>query len=352
MGRAATALPASRPATLTRENAKKSPALGGNSYSFAARMSAIVQTAAGNYICIAGITPHPRTERRHRALLAATGSVVPLRHTGNEFATMLRGRDAYLLALYRTAHPKSRADEVIAYLMNNQLVPRLISRKVLSAAETRLGMSTKRGSTSAYQADLPINVLRHENYFSQPPPLGINGFPRLRIVDIDESGWYLESACRKYGKARIGRRAPDVGPYGHSRKHTMIAGIMPCGRRWMRISRDSGTTAIDFNNFVNSICVAMGAAPGAPQLCFTWDNLTSHLSPLVVNTVTAHGHLSVPRAPYHPWDGPIEYIFNRIDQGLQTLLHLIHSEADLYHYIRLIFGTLDQFDATFAHCGI
>ena len=120
----------------------------------------------------------------------------------------------------------------------------------------------------------------------------------------------------------------------------------------MRISRDSGTTAIDFNNFVESICVATALAPVTPQLCFTWDNLSSHHSPLVANTVHGHGHLSVPRAPYHPWDGAIEYIFNRIDQGLQTLLHLIHSEADLYHYIRLIFGSLDHFDETFTHVGI
>ena len=116
MGKAPTALPTRRPSIRSREGSKKDPSHGGNSYSLAARISALVQTAAGTYICVAGKTPSARTERRHRALLTSTGSLVPLRHTGNRFATVLHGRDAYLLALYRTAHPKSRADEVIAFI--------------------------------------------------------------------------------------------------------------------------------------------------------------------------------------------------------------------------------------------
>ncbi len=93
-----------------------------------------------------------------------------------------------------------------------------------------------------------------------------------------------------------------------------------------------------------------GPIPG-PVRTFLWDNLTSHHSPVVVNSVYAAGHRIVPRPPYRPCDGPIEYVFNQLEQRLKDKLYVIRSDVDLVHWVNIIVMNLSGFDATFVHCG-
>lgn len=349
MGRNPTAPPKVRPPLQQLIAVTPHPSRGGNSYSVDARQQAMV---IPNYVHVPGVTAAHSSVRRWRRRLNTTGSIRPFCHTGNVFATLLRGRDMWLVARYMKAYPKARADEVSAYVMNHSMIPRLISRAAMLRCQARLGMTTKVGSTSAFQAQLPINRFKNHLYFNSPPPTGIVGVNRFTILDIDEAGFTLESPNRRHGKAKVGMRVQEAGPYGHQEKVTVIAGIMPTGERYIQVSSLQGTSALTFNTFVESICIQRQQNPNAPSVLFTWDNLTSHHSALVSQTVHAYGHAAIARAPYHPWTGAIEYIFNRINQGLQSLLYLIRTQADLIHYIRVVFANLNGFDETFAHVGI
>ena len=350
MGRGVHAPPLARPALKTRAPAKAHPSLGGNAYDPVTRVQSLTYSASGTYQHIPSVTPSERSNRRWRQQLQTHGTLQPFLPTGNDAAQVLRGHDEYLIAVYRRAYPKARADEVIAFVMNNSRVPRQLNRASITRCEQRLHLSRKAASTSAVQSELPINVLKARLYATAPPPLGIAGVNRNTVIDIDECALTLETPNRGFGKSAVGSRVTEPGPYGHSKKYTLIAGIMADGRRWMSMTSLAGTSVVTFNQFVEMVCVAL--PPGPPSMCFTWDNLSAHHSPLVAATVQAHGHFAVARAPYHPWTGAIEYIFNQIHTELQTLLHFIHSDADLIHYTRIIFANLGGFDATFTHVGI
>jgi transposase len=77
-------------------------------------------------------------------------------------------------------------------------------------------------------------------------------------------------------------------------------------------------------------------ANGIRQRCFTMDNLYVHHNPLIAQMIFAKGHRLAFRAPYYPVDGPIEYVFNTLQQALTRRLYLIHTQNDLYVHIHAI----------------
>jgi hypothetical protein len=60
-----------------------------------------------------------------------------------------------------------------------------------------------------------------------------------------------------------------------------------------------------------------------------YDNLLSHLNPIVINTIHASGHDFIQRAPYNPRDGPIEYFFSMLPQELTHRMYKIKNDNDL-----------------------
>jgi transposase len=80
-------------------------------------------------------------------------------------------------------------------------------------------------------------------------------------------------------------------------------------------------------------------------------NLTSHRSALIRQLIFAKGHRVVFRAPYYPVDGPIEYVFNTIQQELRMRVHTISTENDLVAAIQAIIANIPDFVNYFAHCG-
>ena len=120
-------------------------------------------------------------------------------------------------------YPKATAAEINAFLWNSTLPGaqyRFYSDSQISKAEDFLGLSRKKGSTTAYQASLPINQAKRFAFWNQPYPFGINGTSRSRIIDFDEAAIFVESVDRGYGKCYIGTRCKQEGPYNHSEKHT------------------------------------------------------------------------------------------------------------------------------------
>ena len=176
--------------------------------------------------------PSPQTVRNHHNRLITLGHLRRFEKQGNNRATVLRGIDLYNLAFWRTVWPKSTHAELNALLFNAQLSrgainPRFFSPSQLCKAEDRLGLSRKRGSTTAYQAMLPRNLIRRYVYWNSDYPAGIRNIPRRDWIDLDEAGIFVETANRKTGKAYIGIRVREEGPYNHSEKWNLTMAI--CG---------------------------------------------------------------------------------------------------------------------------
>ena len=95
------------------------------------------------------------------------------------------------------------------------------------------------------------------------------------------------------------------------------------------------------------------AEPGTGRV-FLWDNLRSHYNPLVANNVNLAGHSIIPRPPYQPCDGPVEYAFNYLEGRLKERMYQIKNLNDLEMHIHQIIGTITaaQITNTFAlNCG-
>ena len=222
--------------------------------------------------------------------------------TGNAPAYNLRGEHLYLLALARLLYPTAEADEIIVFIAMHSVHPRIYSRPDISGAEAWLGLTRKRGSTTAEQAMLPRARLRRRLFFTQPHPLGIVGTPRPLLIDSDEAGVWVEKCTRSYGKAYSGVAVREVGKYGHGEKWSLILAIDCQDRRWVRFAKVAGTTTEIFDAFVKTILndlppPLVPVNPG-PQRTFIWDNLGAHVSDQVFNTVTLAGHRVLNRPPY------------------------------------------------------
>ena len=124
-------------------------------------------------------------------------------------------------------------------------------------------------------------------------------------------------------------------------------------RRWLRILHKAGTSTLDFNEFLDSICQDLqnnrpeGMA-GNDSRVFLWDNLSSHCSPIIHQTVEGtYNHLIVRRPPYKPSDAPIEYIFCQLVGALQSRTFDCNNLNELINAIQQVVTNLRGFENTF-----
>jgi hypothetical protein len=111
----------------------------------------------------------------------------------------LIGRDQLLLAIYMTAYPDAEIEECAAYILNNG--GGLHSTSTIRRRMQELRLTRKRASIEAFQAFLPRNILRRDQFFGLPPPLGVNGIERRRLIDVDECLISTEQTNRRSGRA-------------------------------------------------------------------------------------------------------------------------------------------------------
>jgi hypothetical protein len=178
--------------------------------------------------------PAKRSTRRWRQRFQEHNHLLRYVKQGNTRATVLCGFPGFLLIVYfRTIYPKSTIAEVNAFLWNAHEqfsdTPRFYSPSQISRAEDRFGLSRKRGSTTARQALLPINLARREAFWTRSYPYGVADVLAEPMIDLDECAIYLESADRHIGKAPIGIRVREPGPYGHSVKWTLLMATQSMG---------------------------------------------------------------------------------------------------------------------------
>jgi len=215
--------------------------------------------------------------------------------------------------------------------------------------EKRVGFTRKVSSTTASQAVSLGNIRRTATFWNSPPPAGVFNVNRYILVDSDEAGIHLESCNRSMGKAFSGVSVNEIGFYSHSQKWTIIASIGADNFKNFFIHQTPGTTKEIFRDYIRSTLQLI--PQGAPRRVFMWDNLKSHFDDELANLIYAQGHGIVPRPPYSPALGPIEYIFNDLEIGLRRNLYRIQSQCDLVNCAREVFLSLRGFDETFKHCG-
>ena len=81
------------------------------------------------------------------------------------------------------------------------------------------------------------------------------------------------------------------------------------------------------------------------------DNLNTHWNQIVAAMINIHGHQIVFRAPYYPVDGPIEYVFNTVQQSISFVMYQIHDHDDLLVELNVQVGAIPDFVNYFRHCG-
>ena len=79
------------------------------------------------------------------------------------------------------------------------------------------------------------------------------------------------------------------------------------------------------------------------------ENLNLHRSPLVQNLTHSFGHRIVYRAPYWSCDGPIEYVFNKIQTIMQMDPEGVDDIRALVNKINGIIGDMTSFKPYFIH---
>jgi len=349
----------------SREVENKHPSRGGSQgYNFAWRMAQLRANEFGE-----AVSANPRTIRRWKL------RPVALRKTGNKQRAGLVGRSLFFLVVFLQAYPDAMADEVAAYVYNN--TGEICSRQDISQRMKDIQMSKKTCSREAFQAFTPQNLLKFRQFWTLPPPLGVVGIPRKKLIDVDEFCIELVKTNRKQGHAVTGLRIRKPGHYtrngalcclyaiepGDPNVPAHIDGSIQRPRKWIRIHRNLATDGFVFADFMDHVCsnieqnpVLGGVDDHRIILC---DNLSAHFTPAVYVAVEGRNNLHhrfniMRRPPYQPKIAPIEYkicdiaceLRRRINQGatVQVLEQEVLNIAGNA-------GIQGNFDSTFAHCG-
>jgi hypothetical protein len=175
------------------------------------------------------------------------------------------------------------------------------------------------------------------------------------MIDFDEAAFYLTTANRSSGKAYINCRVREHGPYGHSERYNMLLAVSggQDGLRWLEFTKENANL-LTVSDFIERILNEIGDADpenGIPRRCFTMDNLVVHHHQIIAQMIFARGHRLAFRAPYYPVDGPIEYVFNTIQQALTQRLYLIVNHQHLYNHVHAIVGSIENFAPYFHNVG-
>lgn len=193
------------------------------------------------------------------------------------------------------------------------------------------------------------------NYWTLPYPFGIANIRACDMIDIDEAVVNSTTARRRYAKSHVCVRARQIGPYVRDESVRIILAISgdPDLRyRWAEIDRGrSGTNLGEFYNIIDRITAFLNQNQPGRIFTFILDNLNIHHNPMILYLIRLRGHRVVFRAPYRPQDGPIEYVFNTIENALTLAVHSINNVHDIIRQLASIIRSLPEFSSYFYHCG-
>jgi hypothetical protein len=211
----------------------------------------------------------------------------------------------------------------------------------------------KKGSTTAYQALLPINIQKRWMFWNLPYPYGIANIRRVDMIDLDKCGVEVQSGDRSWEKARVGKRVNQAGPYTKDTKINLLlafSGDDATRCRWSEHWAGEGTTGVRMINFIQNIITDLGPGNVMRRYCFIMDNLSAHHNIQMAAIICAAGHRLAFRAPYYPVDSPIEYVFNTI-QGIYCInMDHIVEESSLIHELLGSIASIPSFEPYFINC--
>ena len=196
------------------------------------------------------------------------------RRTGNAFATVLRDHDLLLLALYRITFPKATSAEINAFLYRANYGDHtfhFFSPLQISENETRIGLTRKWGSTTAYQALQPINKNKRWIFWNLSYLYGIADIRRQDLIDMDVCGIELSTTNRTIGKSLIGYCVTQTGPYSKTTKYNLllaISGDSTYPHLWCDIWTGEVTTGQRMIAFIQQIIDDIGFGTPAPAILF------------------------------------------------------------------------------------
>lgn len=295
-----------------------------------------------------------------------------LRMTGNKGSYNLSGEALLLLVLYKLIWPHAINMECSVFIANNSTDGTIYTQQQISRALVDLGYTHKVTSTVAYQAFTQRNLMRREIFWTRAYPVGVHGTPRRRLIDVDEFGVHKNSANRKRGSSLKGLYIRKPGHYDRGDfKLTIIIAVEPGDpaldgqippalgstenpRIWAEVSEEAGTTAEAYTAFLVQKPLATYDA-AIEQRTIIHDNLTAHKAPMVYEAVRRSGHRVVPRPPYRPQDGPVEYAINQVLAGLSSRWSELGENATPGDMRVLLLDIIDKgvkgMDQLFHNCG-
>ena len=279
-----------------------------------------------------------------------------------------------LMVIGNFVYPDANCNELAAFIVRNG--GGVYSRQDILSRLREIDIVRKKCSTEAYDAFLPVNIEKCQDFFQQPPPLGVVGLQRRQLMDFDEAAMSLETVRTKYGYMHKLVQCRRIGHYVKGRKLTLMIAIKPGDptipphrdgsienpSRWFRVSYVSGTTTYRFADFLTEVNTSLDNHPADGDLdknrVYMWDNLQSHLNPLIYNVVEhwpGNGMKQIVlRPPYQPKFGPTEYVFCQLAAKVQTMVRPDWTHKNLRLALMQLLANIGRggaFDRTFAHCG-
>ena len=121
----------------------------------------------------------------------------PYRITGNSQRSQVVGIDMFNLVFFVITRPDATLEEMAVDIYN--CGGELFSVSAISCRLQDLDITKKKASVEAYQAQREDVQFRLLFFFDSPPPIGINGVPRFKLIDFNEFGITLEQCNRTGG---------------------------------------------------------------------------------------------------------------------------------------------------------
>jgi len=299
---------------------------------------------------------------------------IPYRMTGGTEREALTGYDQLLLVICLYIYPNALADEICTFIVANG--GDVYSRQIVTSRCIELNITRKRVSKEAYDAFSPLALQKLRWFRTLPPPLGVSGIDIWKMIDFDETGFYLSDCGSRYGRSYSCLRVRVPAHYTRSqRKVNVLAGVeagnpnLPANmdgsiqrpRRWVKVTFEN-CNQFNFGTFCNEVCsdIEQNPVPGGydNERVFMWDGLSTHNTPYVIQTIQGRASHNifhvVTRPPYRPNIAPIEYIFCELACELDKRIKRNWTVWDLRDNIIEIMNTIGfdgKFNNTFNHCG-
>ena len=190
-----------------------------------------------------------------------------------------------------------------------------VSDSTVSREYSRLGMTRKRVRRYSSKRDEEDRVDYWCNSPDHQTRPGVCGVSSKEIVDIDETGWYTDSATRVYGHWLVGQPARQEGRSKRDGKriNVLAAVDINIGVIAMLPFEKGGTTS---DKFAAWVVLFLLPAIADRRRVILMDNLTSHR--IGADALVAAGHKVIWRPVHSPDFGPIELVFGYVETFLQA----------------------------------